>query len=59
MRRMTVSCINNITAEYVQVVPLMHLMMRRRSEHHGVICDGNNTTQACAALTALHCDLFL
>ena len=35
---MRVSCIDNIPAEYVQAVPLSHLMMRRRSEHH----HGNN-----------------
>ena len=28
---------DNIPAEYVQVVPLSHLMMRRRSEPHDVM----------------------
>ena len=63
MRRMRVSCIDNIPAEYVQAVPLSHLMMRRRSEHH----DANITTQCSlhsvlctdTALAALHCEMLV
>ena len=50
-----VNCIDNITAEYVQVVPLSHLMMRRRSEHVGMMV---TTQQALTALCSVHCDLF-
>ena len=49
MRRRRESCINNIPAEYVQVVPLSHLMMKGRSEHQG----GHNTTLP--SLCTLHC----